>query len=239
MLNIKKIDINSKGKTTNEHWVLEDGLQLENGNYLLVRQNIRLKEEKFSSDVYLFNLDLEIIRELDKREYKNPLLQKKFKAIYNNYVWEVTDNNIITGNQDDNYCIKIYDLNGIPKRKIRKEYLKVSPDKQYKKEYMENFKAPIFDLIRDKFYFPDFLPPFHSFISDDHGRLFVMTYEKGNHHNEYIFDIFNSEGIFICRKRIRDFSSSDRLMGKIRNNRLYCIHKDTPNRLIIYKIKWI
>ena len=238
LINIKNIEINSKRNVNNEHWILEDGMQLENGNYLLVRQNIRPKEDHFSSIIYLFNSELDVIRELDKREYENPLLQNKIRAIYNNYIFEVGDNKIITGNQGEDYCIKIYDLNGVLKKKIIKEYIKVSPNEKYKKEYMENFRAPIFDIIRDKFYFPDYLPAYHSFISDDNGRLFVMTYEKDSN-NGYIFDIINPDGVFICRKGIKDFSTSDRLIGKIKNNKLFCIHKDNPHKLFVYKLKWI
>ena len=50
--------------------------------------------------------------------------------------------------------------------------------------------------------FPTPLPPICSFFVDDEGRIFVMTYESGNNPGEYVFDLFNANGIFFGRKSL-------------------------------------
>jgi len=76
---------------------------------------------------------------------------------------------------------------------------------------MKLFEGHLFDKIRDKFYFPKSMPPFHYFLTEEEGRIFVMTYEQGEYPREYIFDIFNEEGVFIGRKSPKDFSFSEGL----------------------------
>lgn len=39
--------------------------------------------------------------------------------------------------------------------------------------------------------------PFQSIIAGDDGKLLVSTFEQGHHPGEFMFDIFNEEGVFI------------------------------------------
>jgi hypothetical protein len=52
---------------------------------------------------------------------------------------------------------------------------------------------------KGKLYFPDSMPPFQYFFPDDQGRLFVMTFEKGETPGSYLYDIFNPDGVFVGR----------------------------------------
>ena len=67
-----------------------------------------------------------------------------------------------------------------------------------------------------------------------------MTYEKGDNEGEYMFDIFNPEGIFIGRKSLKDFSATDHLKGKIKNDYFYCIEEKESGfqKLVVYKMLW-
>ncbi len=89
------------------------------------------------------------------------------------------------------------------------------------------------------------MPPFHYFFLDDEGCLYVKTYEKGDKQNEYMQDIFNSDGIFITRRRIAGYGkwiypgiALDR--AKAKNNRLYCIREKESGykELVVYKMNW-
>ena len=157
-----------------------------------------------------------------------------------NLVWSLSKDKIFTGVQDRGYNINIYDFNGNLRNRIRKEYKSIPPSEKYKKEYMKLFEAPIFDQIRDKFYFPKSLPPFHFFLTDEDGSIFVMTYEEGENSDEYVFDIFNPDGVFIFRKNLRDFSKEDSIRGKLKNNRFYCVFEKESGfeKLVVYKVIW-
>ncbi|MEW5901225.1 MAG: hypothetical protein AB1715_07175, partial [Acidobacteriota bacterium] len=95
-----------------------------------------------------------------------------------------------------------------------------------------------------RFIVMDYMPPFNSFFIDDESRLFVMTYEKGEGEEEYIYDIFNSQGILIGRKSIG-------LCGELglglnqrwavaKNGRYYRLrYKESGHaELIVYRMIW-
>lgn len=73
-----------------------------------------------------------------------------------------------------------------------------------------------------------------------------MTYEKGNNPREFLYDIFNPEGIFIGRTKLSnygDFLLTQRkspLYVVAKNNRLYCVREKESGymELVVYKTKW-
>ena len=58
--------------------------------------------------------------------------------------------------------------------------------------------------LRDNLFFPEHMPIFQYLFTDDEGRLFVVTSEKGET-GQYISDIFNPAGVFICRASLGYF----------------------------------
>ena len=68
-----------------------------------------------------------------------------------------------------------------------------------------------------------------------------MTYEQGSKPGEYIYDVFNNEGIFICRKGLKAHFYSDGLFAKKKTDHLYLVQeKETGyKRMIVYKVIWI
>lgn len=84
------------------------------------------------------------------------------------------------------------------------------------------------------------MPPFHSFLTDDEGRLFLMTYEKGRNQGEHIYDVFNSKGIFIGRSSLNVFHDMNDVYAKIKNGRLYTLieEKSGYKKLVAFKMKW-
>jgi len=93
-------------------------------------------------------------------------------------------------------------------------------------------------------YVPDPLSPIRFFKVDDDNRLFVMTYEKGKRPGEFMYDIFNPEGVFVGRKNL-NLRWADLFFGvkyqAIKNNRLYCYRENHDGyiEMVISKIKWI
>ena len=105
---------------------------------------------------------------------------------------------------------------------------------------MAQFEAPHFKPVRDKIYFPDSMPPFIGLISDEAGRLFVLTYEKGPSPGEHVCDIFNTDGIFFGRTSLPLHYDEFGIKAVMKNGRLYTI-EETENgykNLVVYKMRW-
>ncbi len=87
-------------------------------------------------------------------------------------------------------------------------------------------------------------PPFNSFFVDEDGRIIVMTYEAGENEDEYIHDIFNSDGVFIARKSIGISGELGRALNATipysKNNRYYRLRFKESGymELIVYNMTW-
>lgn len=225
------------------------GTLVDNGNYLFkdIPKPVREREGTMVSYLSLYNSEFKKIKDLDRIEYPDPGSQE-IKGTYYKLLWSINANKIYTASQERGYEIYVYDLNGNFLRKVRKSYKKISPGDEYKKRYKENLGKRMYELLRDRIYFPTSLPPFHYFFTDAEGRMFVMTYEKGTCPYEHFYDIFNPDGIFILRKSMitcisydsLSFSAIDYIDAKIKNNRFYC-HSEKENgymQLVVSKVGW-
>jgi hypothetical protein len=75
-----------------------------------------------------------------------------------------------------------------------------------------------------------------------------MTYEEGEDPDEYIFDIFNSEGVFIGRISLGVYLSDYFLAtggqfdswASMKKNRFYCIREKESGykELVVYEVIW-
>lgn len=216
-------------------------MPLENGNYLILKSVLNPQADYLSQNLLILcSGKLEEIKELDKQSVPNPIIGKRLKGFYYVFSWSVAKQKIYTGFQERGYELFVYDFEGKMIRKIKKQHKPVPVSKEYKKNYMKQFEAPIFDPIRSKIYFPDSMPAFHAFFTDDEGRLFVMTYERGENPGEYIYDIFNPEGLFIGRKSLKIYNDENFLYAKIKDGRLYCINEKESGykELVVYKMRW-
>ena len=188
----------------------------------------------------IFNSHFEEIKELDKQMVPNPIVGKRLKGSYHILSWSVSTGKIFTGFQERGYEIRVFDFDGNLARKIKKDFNPVPISEDYKTEFMEQFNAPIFDDIRNKIYFPDAMPPFHSFFADDEDRLFVMTHEKGENPGEFVYDIFDSDGICIGRKSLKIHHDESGVYAKMKGGRFYCLNEKESGykELVVSRIFW-
>ena len=98
--------------------------------------------------------------------------------------------------------------------------------------------------IREKVFFPKHMPPFQGGFTDDKGRLFIMTFEKGEKSREYVYDVFNLDGVFIDRIKLDNFGefgfSVRALHVMAKGNSLYQYRekKSGYKELVVYRMRW-
>jgi hypothetical protein len=215
---------------------------LKNGNYLKFWDCFDPSKKHRYDILNLYDSRFEEIKELDRCDYGPGVAftQQKAKGSPRVFIWEASGGMIYLGHENRGYEILIYDLDGKLLKKIRKEYNPADAPDEFKENLIVNFGR-----FKDKLIVPDKMPPFHYFFLDDEGRLYVKTYEKGNNKNEWIHDIFNSDGIFIKRMSMAGYGrwmypGRDLNRAKAKNHRLYCIREKENGyiELAVYKMRW-
>ena len=156
-------------------------------------------------------------------------------------MWRVSGDRIIVANQSRGYELWVYDLDGNLVRKIRKEYRPVRVTEDIKEAILGSaYRQAGSSQSR---YFPDPLPALNQFFTDDEGRIMVMTYEPGPAPGEYLWDIFNADGVFVGRKALNVLWAGLYAGPRytfIKNGRLYYHRvKDTGyHELVVSKVTW-
>jgi hypothetical protein len=181
----------------------------------------------------------------------NWLRAKKINAITtapSRRQWSITDKYVYIANKASGYQFLVYDFNGALVRKIRKEYRPVPVPKKIKDSILKVFSRSERERtqVLPKVFFPDAMFPIQYYFTDDAGRLYVMTFEKGDGSSSYIYDIFNTEGLFIGRTSLDNSGNeSNEIWGGpfdvcAKNDTLYCMRaKESGYReLVVYQMVW-
>jgi hypothetical protein len=207
-------------------------IPLENGNIIVLRSSDKGYELSVVDSISK-------IKEIGSFDLSESRKGAKTTGTLPPFFWRATSDRIYVGNGQRGYEIWMFDLDGNLLKKIRKDYEVV----KYPREFIEQTKqmiehgSPVVVMENT--------PPFNSFFIDGDRRLFVMTYEKGKGNDEYIHDIFDSEGIFIGRKSLKLFGILGRGLNHrwavAKNGCYYCLNykreSDYPE-LITYQMIW-
>jgi len=220
---------------------------LANGNYLVL-QNITSIEGKYLEwPVWLYDSELTKLKELDKYISLNEFTSDTFEYPIPGLNRSVSNDKIYIGSARRGYEIHVYDLDGILVRKIRKDYEKVELSDEKKEEILKmterGVENPSSTLYQKKIEIAKHWPPFQYLFADDGGRLYVMTYESGVNSSEYLYDVYNPEGIFVARFSLNNHvinSHWDIQYMVVRNNRIYCLQQRESGymSLVVYKMRW-
>jgi hypothetical protein len=212
-------------------------IPLANGNYFLFWGEDTSEFRK--QFVGIGNSEFKDVKELDRFQYPNAM-NVRSPVNRDRLIYGVSRDRVYIGNSERGYEIRVYDLEGNLVRKIRKEYKPVEVSEEIKEGYFE--LLPEGDPLRDNSYFTKNWPCFRDLFTDDDGHLFVMTFEEGLNPGEYMYDIFNSEGIFIGRA---SFRNAGRLLSfpsplRAKKSRLYCLREKESGykELEVYKVNW-
>ena len=212
-------------------------IPLDNGNHLIIKQLFDPRSEYIMQrPLILTESELQDIKELERYKYPNYMTKKSFNGLVSDVIYSISKEKLYVGNPDRGYEICVYDLMGNLLKKVRKEYKTVNVPEEVKIEILKRYEGSGYEAVKEKIYFPESMPPYKTFFTDENGKLLVMTHEKGKNPGEYMFDIFSGEGIFMGRKSL-DGSLS---WAIIRQNRLYCLREKESGykKLDIYKITW-
>jgi hypothetical protein len=204
----------------------------------LARIVVDKNADSFDFDYVLLDEGFKELRKLDTYKYPNPL-KKPERGVSHNYFFEVRSSSdaIFIANEDRGYEILKFDLQGNLLMKIRKEYSPVKvPDnvlKERKAYYEKSGRA---------YYLPNNYLPICDFFPDDEGRLFAMTYERGENAYENWCDIFNSTGALIGRKTMSSITLGDLTYCsiKVAKHRLYSFQESSDGYRVfkVYKVLW-
>lgn len=222
---------------------LVEATPLNSEKYLIKQRTIPEDEasEFLALDLLIIcGQDFEKESELDIEKIPSISRITRFRPMFSVF-YSLSDSQIFVGNSDKGYEIKTYDFHGNGLRKLRKQYQPVKVPEGSKEE-LEKLLARMGRTIS----FPEFMPPFQYLFADDVGRLFIMTYEKGEEPREYIYDMFNPEGVFFSRMRLDNYGHLEYFGGegpldvRAKADRLYCNREKESGykELVVYKMRW-
>jgi hypothetical protein len=214
---------------------------LGDGRMLLLDQVYSPSPDVFYEDrVTLVGPDLKALKVLAVSSVENPMSAERFKGSYHIQSWSVSKDHIFTGNQESDYEIDVFDFEGRLVRRILKDFDPVSVPESFKTEYLKMFENPSNSAIRSKVYFPDAMPPFVSFITDEEGRIYVLTHESGPSAEEGIIDVFAPDGAFLGKRPIRVFHDFTGMHARVGKGRFYAVweNEDGYKELRIYRMTW-
>jgi len=191
----------------------------------------------------LCDSELNEIKEINRVKIPHMDKLEKINGIGERVLFQISPDRIYLGDAKEGYEIWMYNLNGNLVRKIRKEYKPVPISEETKRLYMRRWdRLPM--EIREKVFFPKHMPPFQGGFTDDKGRLFIMTFEKGEKSREYVYDVFNLDGVFIDRIKLDNFGefgfSVRALHVMAKGNSLYQYREKESGykELVVYKMEW-
>ncbi len=178
--------------------VLFDG----EGNILGREMGLGEDNTKMYFEIKKFDSGLQPLFTLDKIEFPIPVPGSgtKMDILDLISVYQFSPEGDIYYGRNARYDIKVYSPEGKHVRTIQKEYDPVKVTQKDIDEMLERIPSVAGGVnLKDLFSFPEYFPPFQSFVLDDQGRMFVRTYTKGKTEGEYVIDVFDPEGQFISQ----------------------------------------
>ena len=219
----KVVEFDTDGRFVKETKVgsgLREGLPLPNGKFL-ARRYPKKDSEPYGMYLSLFDREFRELMTMDFYDMTDLTPGKRNPGIIVHFYWRIFGDRIFIGNGRRGYEIRVYDFDGNLMRKIRKEFNPVAYPEEFR---LQTEKVIAANPGMNLFIIKD-MPPVNSFFVDEAGRLFVMTYERGETGEGFIHDVFDSDGIFIARIELGRYGILGRALNRQRaaaaNGRFY------------------
>jgi hypothetical protein len=191
--------------------------------------------EHFNEKTSLFSPDGREIQALDKLD-----IGRQAQFLDPIFVWHVNLDRIFQINEQRGYEILVYGSEGSLVRKIQKQFDPVRLAPETREALLQGI--PDNSPLRDPGVTPDLLPPIHTLFSDEAGRLYAVTFEKGERQAEYWCDIFNRDGAFFARVSLPVHFSRNPfpIYALVKNQYLYCVGEKENGfqQLKIFRMIW-
>jgi hypothetical protein len=240
--NKKILVFDQQGQLLKENRTPTDGRSaypLGNGNYICLGDRFSENKQRLDWVLSVSDPDYKTVKELITQN------QDPYNMDANGYravnsvpfiKWRIYADHIYAACEDRGYDIFKFDFNGSLVQIIRKEYEpEVIPS-----DVIEERKK-IFERYGDKFFFPKYWLPICDFFLDEAGRIYVMTFKRGDRPGEYFYDLFNPDGVFISQKSLNIFVEGDRTVcAQAKGESLYCFQEkpDGYREFVAYRMRW-
>ncbi|MFC2141301.1 6-bladed beta-propeller [Acidobacteriota bacterium] len=191
--------------------------------------------EHFNEKTSLFSRDGKEIQALDVLD-----IGRQARFLDPVFAWHINRDSIFQINEQRGYEILVFGSEGSLVRKIQKQYEPVRLSPETREVLLQGF--PENSPLRDPAITPEQLPPIHALFSDEAGRLYAVTFEKGERQAEYWCDIFNRDGAFFARVSLPVHFGRNPfpIYALIKNQHLYCIGEKENGfqQMKIFRMIW-
>jgi hypothetical protein len=172
------------------------------GNYLGREMGLTEGNAKMFFEIKKYDQNLKPLFTLDKIEFPLPIPGSKTKMniLEMMSLYQLDSAGNIFYGRNASYEIKVYSPEGKHIRTIEKEFDRTKVTQQDIDEMLARMPNVTPGMnVKEMVAFPEYFPPYQSFVLDDQGRLFVRTFTKGKVKDEYEIDVFDAEGRFIAQ----------------------------------------
>ena len=146
--------------------------------------------------------------------------------------WDMINGNQIVCGYMKDYELKIYDTEGKIVKRIIKEYTPVEVTQEDVDERLQGEELP--PQLKNNMAIPKHHCPYSWILSDDKGRIFVMTYERIASQPGYYYDVFDAEGKCVAKILLKTRPLV------LKGGKLYTVEEDDEGYQYIkrYKVTW-
>ena len=210
---------------------------LENEGYVATGSGLEKSEVATGYHLRLYDAAFREIGLLDTYDNSRMIAGGRTTGTIPLLTWKTSKDKIYVGNEQRKYEILVYGLDGKLIRKIQKDLNPV----RYPEEFIKD--TDIMARRRPELYSPTYMPPYNSFMVDDSGYLFVMTYERGRAPDEYLYDIFDEKGVFVGKVGLGLSGllgrALNRLNSVIRQHRYYRLRLKQSDyyEIVVYRLE--
>ncbi len=207
------------------------------GNFM--GREMKLEGQEMVYEIVKLDQEMESLFTLDKIGFPAPIpgSGNKINLMDATSIFQFDNSGNIYYGRNREYEIKIFTPEGKHVKSIRKEFQPQKITEKDKEEILsrlDNVPVAVPINLRDMFEFPNLFPPFQFFTLDEEGRIIVRTWEKGKKEDEFVHDVFDSEGRFISQ------FASKITVSVWKNGKAYAIDENEEGFNVIkrYSVRW-
>jgi hypothetical protein len=239
----------------NQDCVIQESVKTEGHKFLLridSQSNLFFWEGSTSQRLVLskFSSSGELLKEIVEFAWRIEMVFDKssgelLSSLYpHSGIYKLDSHDNVYFAETDKYELSVFSSDGNLKKKIMKKGLS---RKVTELDISNSQRQPNSDFIRNELVTPERVPYIADFFILENEFLLVITFE-GKHNDGYLTgDLFDNDGIYLCRVEVPLYYQLDRLFFAVKNqalckkDNLYVIQVDEFEENFYvkrYKIKW-